>query len=324
MQKYASFRSGSFLTRLKIGVYYVQRVTTNKTVRRVANRALVSGLRTFHRSKGLYGPAASLQTEYLKKAGCAELGSLLSTEQCEDIRRYLADQYMVDARGSKARFKIDEVPHNATLGDYSLGTIVDCPHILDIANHPDLIDLMWGYLGFKPTIVSLGLRWSFPSDKATDVVQRFHRDSEPGSAKVLIYLTDVDDGSGPHAYVEGTHRDRIPLRLRPYEDNDVERQYGGSVVITGPAGTGIAIDTKGIHKGIPPSRRPRLLLGIQYALLPCFMYEYFPVKCSRARQFDPYINRLMITNGDEPERSNVKVGELDPLFDEYSPIREEL
>jgi hypothetical protein len=38
------------------------------------------------------------------------------------------------------------------------------------------------------------------------------------------------------------------------------------VEITAPAGTGFAEDTLCIHKGLTPTRTPRLLLQVQYAL----------------------------------------------------------
>jgi hypothetical protein len=155
-------------------------------------------------------------------------------------------------------------------------------------------------------------------------VQRFHRDSEPGSIKALVYLTDVDDTSGPHAYVEGTHRERMPLRLRPYSDEHIQRKYGESITIKGAAGTGFLIDPRGIHKGIPPAKRPRLLLGIQYALLPCMLYEYSPIKCERAQHFDSYVNRLMITDDvDRRESSTGLMSDLGHIPNEYVRTRHE-
>lgn len=313
MQKYASFQNASNATRFKLAMYYVQRAITSRTVRRIANQLLVGALKTFRKADGSDSHHKSSLAEHLKKAGHIVLGKLLTKEQCEEILRYLDDQYMVDARGTGKQFRFHYAPHGVKLGDYPLETVVNCPHVLDIANHPDIVRIMTNYLGFKPTIVSLGLRWSFPTESSADTVQRFHRDSEPGSAKLLIYLTDVDHLSGPHVYVEGTHRERLPVRMRPYSDDDIVRKYGSGVVIKGPAGTGFAIDTKGIHKGMPPSQRPRLLLGIQYALLPCFLYEYSPVRCKRAGQFDPYINRLMITDDvDAPQRRIGAAADTDP------------
>ena len=312
MQKYASFSGATNATRLKLAMYYVQRIVTSRTVRKITTRALVGALRAFHKSEGSDSHQQSSAAEHLRKAGYLELGKLLTRGQCDDIQRYLVDKHMVDVRGTGNKFRIHCVPQGVKLGDYPLDTIVNCPHVLDIANHPDIVRIVTDYLGFKPTIVSLGLRWSFPTETSSDTVQSFHRDSEPASAKLLIYLTDVDHLSGPHAYVEGTHRERMPLRMRPYADDDIARRYGNGVVIEGQAGTGFVIDTKGIHKGVPPSQRPRLLLGIQYSLLPCFLYEYSPVKCERADDFDPYINRLMIRDHEERGRQMNTASEFDP------------
>ncbi|WP_051971358.1 phytanoyl-CoA dioxygenase family protein [Massilia sp. 9096] len=304
MQTYASFRRGSAATRLRLALYYLHRIVTSRTLRHIGHRVLVAALRV-HRgaahppAQGARHPAAGLRA-----AGCLRLGPLLSRAQCDDMLRYLDDKVMVDARGSGRRFRLGEVPQEASLGDYPLETIVACPHLLQIANDPAVIGLVSDYLGFTPTIVSLGLRWSFPqaarAGTAADTVQRFHRDSEPGSTKLLIYLTDVDSDCGPHVYVEGSHRERMPMRLRPYADAEVARKYASVTSIEGEAGTGFLIDTKGIHKGAAPLRKPRLLLGIQYALLPCFLYEYAPVQCRQAGQFDRHINRLMITEEAAP------------------------
>jgi len=65
------------------------------------------------------------------------------------------------------------------------------------------------------------------------------------------------------------------------------------VTVTGAAGTAFAIDTRGIHKGVPPLARPRLILCIQYSLLPCLIYEYAPVLRAGAT-VDRYINRLIV------------------------------
>ena len=66
------------------------------------------------------------------------------------------------------------------------------------------------------------------------------------------------------------------MRLQPYSDDDIGRRYGASRIasITGQAGAGFAVDTHGIHKGMVPTQTPRLLLQIQYSLLPVYMYRY--------------------------------------------------
>lgn len=293
MQKYLSVRSGS-RARLKLLGYYAQRVCTSRRLRRVTTRALVAGLGALHGREGRPrepGPRVAI----LRAQGFLRMDRLLSPSECAEMLAWLRPRPLIAARGNGAAFTLDSVPHDANIGDYPLETVVNCPHVLDLANRPDILALAAGYLGYTPVITLMGLRWSFPAGGDGDAdVQHFHRDVEPGSIKLLVYLTDVDDRSGPHHYVPRSHLDRMPLRMQRYADPDVQRRHGGSIAITGPAGTAIAIDNKGIHKGVPPQTRPRLLLVIQYSLLPCLMYEYAPVPYRGRARFSPYTNRLMI------------------------------
>jgi len=294
MQKYLSIRGGS-RARLKLLGYYAQRVCTSRRLRRATTRALVAGLGALHGQDGRPrepGPRVAI----LRAQGYLRMEQLLSAAQCAEMLAWLRPRPMIAARGNGAAFALDAAPRGARIGDYPLETVVNCPHLLDLANDPDMLALAGGYLGYTPVITLLGLRWSFPIDgEGGDAdVQHFHRDVEPGSIKLLVYLTDVDEASGPHRYVPRSHLDRMPLRMQRYADNDIVRHHGGSVSITGPAGTAIAIDNKGIHKGVPPQARPRLLLVIQYSLLPCLMYEYAPVNYHGRARFSAYTNRLMV------------------------------
>jgi hypothetical protein len=301
MQKYLSVRGGS-RARLKLLGYYAQRVCTSRRLRRVTTRALIAGLGALHGRGGLVrepGPRVA----NLRAQGYLRLERLLSPVQCAEMLAWLRPRTMVAARGNGELFTLDAAPRHAGIGDYPLETVVNCPHVLALANRPDILALAGGYLGYTPVITLMGLRWSFPLDGsgADADVQHFHRDVEPGSIKLLVYLTDVDEASGPHHYVPRSHLDRMPLRMQRYPDPEIVRRHGGSVAITGPAGTAIAIDNKGIHKGVPPQARPRLLLVIQYSLLPCLMYEYAPVPYHGRARFSPYTNRLMVTPQPAPE-----------------------
>lgn len=300
MQKYLSLRSGS-RARLKLLGYYAQRVCTSRRLRRVTTRALLAGLGALHGQEGRPrepGPRVAL----LRGQGYLRMERLLSAAECAEMLAWLRPRPMIAARGDGAAFALDAAPSGARIGDYPLETVVNCPHVLDLANHPDMLALAAGYLGYTPVITLMGLRWSFPlGDSGADAdVQHFHRDVEPGSIKLLVYLTDVDETSGPHRYVPRSHLDRMPLRMQRYADDEVLRRYGGSVSITGPAGTAIAIDNKGIHKGVPPQACPRLLLVIQYSLLPCLMYEYAPVAYRGRARFSAYTNRLMVASQPAP------------------------
>jgi hypothetical protein len=293
MQTYVSIRSGSRHARLKLLGYYVQRAVTSRRLRRVATHVAIAGLRTLHGPAQTARTADATSVAALREHGWLRLGPLLSAQQCAEALAWLKERDMIAVRGGGQAFRLDAVPPGTRIADYPLATVVHCPHMLAVANHPAMLRLAAAYLGYTPTVTLMGLRWSFPAAAADADVQGFHRDSEPASIKLMVYLTDVDAASGPHSYVPGTHRDRMPLRLRRYAERDIERA-GGSVVVTGSAGAAFVIDSKGIHKGTPPTARARLLLVVQYSLLPCLMYEYAPVPYRGAGAFDRYVNRLMV------------------------------
>jgi hypothetical protein len=285
--------------RLRLAGYYVQRMVTSRVIRKAATRLVVAALRRLHPGlRSVPAPApdhSAALAAALRRDGVAVLGAMLAPHACAAIRDWLRDRPLIDARRSGRRFLLAAVPPETRVGDHAPDAVVDCPHILELANHPAVLALAQHYLGFVPSITGLGLRWSFPNPAAaSDNVQQFHRDAEPGSIKLLVYLTDVDAASGPHHYVVGTHLERTPWRLRPYADADVVRRHGAPREITGGAGTAFMIDAKGIHRGVPPLRHPRLVLVVEYALLPCLLYDYAPLPCRDRGGFDPYINRLVV------------------------------
>lgn len=300
MQNYVSVRRGSRLARLKLFGYYVQRACTSRRLRRLATRALIAGLNVLH------GPPARAMRpagddhaalEGMRASGYLRLGELLSADQCAQALAYLRHQHMIPARRDGRPFQIDAVPPGCRVGDYPLESLIHCPHVMEIANDPHVLRLATGYLGYTPTISLMGLRWTFPGDGRPDGLLDFHRDSEPGSIKLMVYLTDVDLESGPHSYVPGTHRDRMPVRLRHYSDAEVKRKHGQRIDVTGPAGTAFFIDNRGIHKGMLPVRTARLMLIVQYSLLPCLVYDYAPVPYPGHARFDAHVNRLMLAAG---------------------------
>lgn len=101
MQKYVSVSGGSRHARLKLFGYYVQRACTSRTLRRIATRALVAGLRVLH------GPPArairddGLALERMRVQGYLRMGALLSGDQCAQALAYLRHQDMIPARRAR-------------------------------------------------------------------------------------------------------------------------------------------------------------------------------------------------------------------------------
>jgi phytanoyl-CoA dioxygenase PhyH len=148
-----------------------------------------------------------------------------------------------------------------------------------LTEDPLLLEVAARYLRTVPKLVGVTLWWSYPTESdaisRSRAAQMFHFDLDDFKfIKFFFYLTDVDASAGPHVIVRGTHRDKPRLRrrdafkVRRYSDDEIVAAYGRDriVSITGPAGTGFVEDTLCIHKGEPPTGRPRLVLQVQYAL----------------------------------------------------------
>ena len=92
---------------------------------------------------------------------------------------------------------------------------------------------------------------------------------------------------------------RSSMRFQQYRDAEIQEKYGTerTIVATGKAGFGFAVDTSGIHKGAVPKREPRLMLQIQYSLMPAYAYRYKPQPYKGSLTLDPYINRLFCARG---------------------------
>jgi hypothetical protein len=280
--------------------YYAQRLMIAPRLRRLIVAGLTFGIRVREGPLQYERPVRTQEEVWLRslcKDGYAPLEAILSGNQIADIHAFLRGKLLRDHRDRSRLFTLEDTPDGVQLADYHLRDTVDCPHVLELANSPPLLRLARGYIGCKPTISAMVLRWSFANSAVGAGLQAFHRDFDDWRfVKVFVYLTDVDAGSGPHVYVRGSHLTKGTVRLRPYSDDHIERTYGSEQVITvtGSSGFGFVADTYGIHKGAVPTKRPRLLLQIQYSLLPVYAYRYNPEPYSGPIRLDTYVNRLIL------------------------------
>ena len=164
---------------------------------------------------------------------------------------------------------------------FSAGRYLDCwktcATIRNLLQDPTLISIARGYLGAEPVLITARMWWSFSADTdSSEQVangQAFHYDLDDYRAICFFfYLTDVDEQSGAHQCVLGSHRSK-PLRflLSPFKqrsDASIEAAYGRERItsIFGASGEGFAEDIFCYHKGLPPRSGDRLLLQIRYRL----------------------------------------------------------
>ncbi len=174
---------------------------------------------------------------------------------------------------------------NEGYGSFKTEEVISNETLLEVLLNEEVLDLVEGYLGAPGRLFHLNTYWSFASKNDPGVAQTFHRDQSHVKFCVLfVYLTDVDEHSGPHEYIKYTHDKKI--LQSELEDDDVDAffdlahdGYGKDDLynqklskfqeaILGPAGTCVLTDPTGLHRGIPPSRNKRLMAWGRYAVIP--------------------------------------------------------
>lgn len=153
---------------------------------------------------------------------------------------------------------------------------LDHPEVQKILADPSFMSIAGRYFGCTPVLGMVVLRWSLPSERtpSDDLAQLYHWDDDwVRWLKFFIYLTDVDENSGPHVYVRGSHRPGSkPRELlnRGYSripDPDIEAHYPAEDIISvvAPRGSVLVGDTRCWHKGQHPVSGNRLILQINFA-----------------------------------------------------------
>jgi len=144
-----------------------------------------------------------------------------------------------------------------------------CSEILAIVNQ---------YLGMYGQVLALKYWYSLASTgQKADGSQVWHRDyNDRRLVKTFLYVDDVDEETGPFAFVKGTHRGvlrhtdppcfRDSLGARRVSDEQMEAFVPRSKWITaiGKAGTVIVADTTGFHKGGYATRHDRKMIVVAY------------------------------------------------------------
>lgn len=279
-------------------LYYAQRLVTLPGPRRlVANlvAACVNLLAGGEPGGGVDSYGGRVLGE-LKRDGVALLAPLASKAAIGRMATYFMQQPVIGPDGRAVSLR--DLPDDAAAAPYALETVVRCPGLMALVNSPAVMEIASAYIGCKPTISSLGVRWSFPTVKDRARFHAFHRDVDDWRfLKLFIYLTDVDAESGPHCYVRGSHRSAFGLLGRDYRAADLKARFGAESMrlVTGPRGTTFLADTLGVHCGEAPRSRARLLLQVQYSMLPVFAFRYAPEKApAETPGLDAYSNRLVV------------------------------
>ncbi len=278
---------------------YFWAFTAQRRIRHPDNRAKMARFLARRRPQSAVRPGSNATAgldslvQNMNQQGYHMLSGLVEPQQVAEMRAYFSEQKAFDPyRPTFGHFlPLTEARPETHVAFFDPETVVKAPHAAALANHPVLLAGMEALFGCKPSIGYIAAWWSLPGDGTAEHAELFHRDVDDWAFyKFFLYLTDVDERSGPHIYVPGSHNRASHLDIRRYTDSEAH-ELGPEIRFTGPAGSCFLENTYGMHRGLPPLERPRLIFQVTYCLMglpyaPSAPVAPLPPGC------DPFINRF--------------------------------
>jgi hypothetical protein len=162
-------------------------------------------------------------------------------------------------------------PDESPKYDIAQRDILANPTVQQLLMDSGLHRVAQGFLRCSPILDLLAMWWSRPfgGGPSTEAAQLYHFDMDRIKfLKFFFYLTDVTPESGPHCYVRGSSKRKPAAILQDGRtpDEAIHKHYPQEalVEICGEAGSIIAVDTRGWHKGKPLTEGERLILQFEY------------------------------------------------------------
>lgn len=224
----------------------------------------------------------------LSKKGYYRIPYKLDKEIVEKIIKFSleTDCTYLDDKKKKfiSRFNLNKMKHEYVSSKYSYdeSALFNFKPIKDILFDTNFTLIAKNYFGVKPCYSNLAMWWSPPrskkptylSEEANESAQFFHFDLDRIKwLKLFIYLTDVDDQTGPHEYIQSSHKTfNKPKKIlkkgyKRINEDEIRNYYEDDTIkrITGEKGTMFIGDTSCFHRGLPPLNKNRLILVIEYS-----------------------------------------------------------
>lgn len=161
-----------------------------------------------------------------------------------------------------------KVPHVSLQVDLNKSKIIK-----KLATSNFLLHIAKNYLGNKKILIASQCYISNPiktnKQIKKDLAQYFHYDNDfKKFLKVFIYLSNVDENSGPHIFVRNTHKIKKFKHIvsERIDDAEILKSYPKKdiKIFKGSKGSTIIEDTFGLHKGLSPKNKTRLMLILIY------------------------------------------------------------
>lgn len=295
------------LNTLKNRANFALRMLTDRRARVFFTQRRIEGIEARRRQAALIAakcPPATDATGHSTK-----IAHTLSSEGYAMVDAQIPPQWIVDLRdyftnrpvGDHERPDVPKYnppggrPHGTSVGFYTAEEVIVAPHVMEIANNPEIIAAVSEEMGAKPIIGYIAVWWAFnPGEGVRQFAEDFHRDVDDYDwTKLFVYLNDVDERNGPHSFMPRSHLSDEMKVARRYSDDEVYDIFGkeNEKIFTGKAGTAFLEKTYGLHKGKPVSEGARLLLQVVYTLTPLMYGPMRPV-ADLPDGYDRYINQV--------------------------------
>ncbi len=151
------------------------------------------------------------------------------------------------------------------------------------------------YFGVTPVLSNISCWISQPQENQSPKdSQYYHRDKDGLKwLELFVYLTEVCLDSGPHCYISGSHKGNDFLKKLRLSDHEVFNKYDpkDEKVHIGSMGDAFIEDTFGIHKGMVPKLKKRIVLQFQYSMYPLIEIDYSEKKQPLNGKYSSYVNQ---------------------------------
>lgn len=157
-----------------------------------------------------------------------------------------------------------------------------------------MVTIAQKYLGGQAKLALITM-WLDTAHPETYDAHVYHFDNDgPGFLKFFYYINDIGTLNGPHRFIKGSHHPIKPTQFRSskrYNETELLSFYGpqNEVIFEGIAGTAIAEDTRGFHRGTSVQEGNRIILQFEYSLIDIPMDEEFTDKI--IKQKNPYLTQ---------------------------------
>lgn len=191
----------------------------------------------------------------LNTVGICVIEDYFSEEWCQSA--------LSDIEDGLVRFK-DKIKSNVsegTSGDYRLFKMENQYQTAkDFANDSFLLEVASEYYGYS--MVShfvLGGKVEYNPNQITNSGGGWHRDNRAKQIKTIVYLSDVNEKSGPFSFLQGSNNFELPTRdgvgkSTRYDDVVVSEFCRENNIepfkVIGKRGTLVFVDTSHIHRGL--------------------------------------------------------------------------